>query len=97
MVIAVPSNVCVDAHAHADLGEADVAGARASGVDVDNDQGAGSTATPRLRLEAKVDAGQVRILNSDDASIDEDGFDHFVSDDSALRDAESRACSASAR
>jgi phage shock protein PspC (stress-responsive transcriptional regulator) len=97
MVIAVPSRVCVEATAHDGVGEVDVAGQSASGVDVDNHQGSGSTATPRLRLDAHLDAGELRILNSDDASIGGHDFGPFTADDSALRDAESRACVAGAR
>jgi phage shock protein PspC (stress-responsive transcriptional regulator) len=91
-VIAVPSKVCVDATAHAGVGQVDVAGVRADGVNVDNDQGSGSTGTPRLRLDATVDAGELRVVNSDDASLDSHGFQAFGTDSSALRDAEARAC-----
>jgi phage shock protein PspC (stress-responsive transcriptional regulator) len=97
MVVAVPSSVCVESTAHAGVGQVEVAGESASGVDVDNDQGSGSTATPRLRLDAHLDAGQLRVINSDDASIDNRDFGPFAADDSALRDAESRACGGGGR
>jgi phage shock protein PspC (stress-responsive transcriptional regulator) len=97
MVVAVPSKVCVASTAHAGVGQVEVAGESASGVDVDNDQGSGSTATPRLRLDAHLDAGELRVVNSDDASIDDRHFGPFAADDSALRDAESRACAGRGR
>src|SRR5919197_331283 len=90
MVVAVPSKVCVESTAHAGVGQVEVAGESASGVDVDNDQGSGATATPRLRLDAHLDAGELRVVNSDDASIDDRHFGPFAADNSALRDAESR-------
>jgi hypothetical protein len=91
MVVAVPPRVCVDAHAHAGIGEADVAGQGASGVDVDNTLGRGSTSTPRLRLDATVDAGEVRVINSNAVSIGR-GPGNLAGDDPALRAAEARAC-----
>ena len=97
MVVAVPSKVCVSSTAHAGVGQVNVAGESASGVDLDNNQGSGSIATPRLRLDARVDAGELRVVNSDDASIDDHHFGPFSTDNSALRDAESRACSGRAR
>jgi hypothetical protein len=85
----VPSNVCVEAHAHAGAGQVEVAGARADGFDVDNAQGIGSTATPRLVLDASVDAGDLRVVNSDDAGL---GPGPSGTDAAALRAAQVKAC-----
>ncbi len=95
-VIAVPSNVCVEANAHAGAGQATVAGVQSSGFDVDNDQQDGSTATPRLVLDAGIDAGDLTVVNSDDASLSA-GQHGLGADATALRAAESRACKAGAR
>ena len=88
----MPSNVCVDVTAHAGAGRIDVAGTTADGLDVSSDQGTGSTATPRLLLDASVDAGELRVVNSDDASLGEGGLGWAGTDNAALRAAESRAC-----
>ena len=64
----------------------------ANSLDVSSDQGTGSTATPRLLLDASVDAGELRVVNSDDASLGEGGLGWAGTDNAALRAAESRAC-----
>ena len=69
LVVAVPSNVCVVVDAHVGMGELRVAGRQADGVDPEIDSFAGSRATPQLRLDADVDAGQLRVVNDDDADI----------------------------
>ena len=67
----VPERVCVAGTAHVGVGESDVAGERNDGVDVDHEAAAGANGTPRLELDATVDAGQLRVINSDTASDDE--------------------------
>ena len=93
LVVAVPSKVCVDANAHVGAGDSRVLGQQADGVDVDNDQNAGASAKPRLVLNASVDAGELRVVNDDDADLGD--HDLFVGiPDQALRDASVRACAA---
>ncbi len=69
----VPSRVCVVSTTHVGFGESEVAGERNDGADVDGSTGAGSTAVPRLVIDAGVDAGQLRIINSDSADVNDSG------------------------
>lgn len=94
-VVAVPSDVCVVADAHAGAGDLRIVGQRADGVDVDAASGEGSTATPRLVLHADADIGAVRVLNDDSADItDHFGgrFGHSSTGDDLAREANARAC-----
>lgn len=99
-VIAVPSDVCVVADAHAGAGNLRIAGQQADGMDVSALTGEGSRATPQLRLDADVDLGEIRVVNDDTAEIaayDDDGhrFDQsFHTDDPVARAANDRACAA---
>jgi phage shock protein PspC (stress-responsive transcriptional regulator) len=90
----VPEKVCVSGSTHVGIGESEVAGERNAGVDVDNSVGKGSLASPRLALDAKVDIGQLRVINSDTASVDRPGYgpDSFHEDTAPQRAAEARAC-----
>ena len=47
-----------------------VAGQQSDGWDVDLATGAGARGRPQLRMNADVDAGEIRIVNDDDISID---------------------------
>jgi phage shock protein PspC (stress-responsive transcriptional regulator) len=90
----VPERVCVTGTTHVGAGESEVAGERNDGVDVDHTAAADATATPRLDIDASVDAGQLRIINSDTADVDNAGFGPgpFHEDTAPLRAAEARAC-----
>lgn len=92
----VPERVCVSGPTHVGVGESEVTGARNEGVDVDHTAGAGSGAEPRLELDATVDVGQLRVVNSDTADIDDVGYDtdSFREDTAPLRAAEARTCAA---
>ena len=101
VVVAVPSDVCVVADAHAGAGDLLVAGQQADGVDVDLRSGDGAGGKPQLRLDVEADLGQVTVVNDDDADIsnpnrdwdhDWDGVDH--GNDAAMRSANARACAA---
>ena len=61
-----------------------MAGDQSEGVDVHSQANDGSTATPRLDLTGEVDFGELRIVNSDDADIDQGS--HFHSGDGLDRD-----------
>lgn len=90
----VPQRVCVDGPTHVGAGESEVAGERNSGFDVDQSAGSRTTAMPRLRIDADVDLGQLRVINSDTASVDRSGYGPgpFHEDTAPLRAAEVRAC-----
>jgi phage shock protein PspC (stress-responsive transcriptional regulator) len=92
----VPERVCISGKAHAGAGEMEVAGERNDGVDVDHRVGTGATAEPRLEIDASVDVGQLRIINSDTADVDNVGYGPgpFHEDTEPQRAAESRACEA---
>jgi phage shock protein PspC (stress-responsive transcriptional regulator) len=90
----VPARVCVTGTGHTGAGESEIAGERSDGVDVDHTVGAGSTGEPRLEIDARVDAGQLRVINSDTADVDNPGYgpDSFHEDTAPLRAAEATAC-----
>jgi phage shock protein PspC (stress-responsive transcriptional regulator) len=96
--VAVPERVCVQADLHAGAGELLVAGERSDGVDVDSRRNAGTIGTPRLDLTGEVDIGQIRVINDDDADLDEEyghRFRNGFRDDEdleAMRAASERAC-----
>jgi phage shock protein PspC (stress-responsive transcriptional regulator) len=92
----VPRRVCVAGTTHVGAGESEVAGEQNDGLDVDHDPGTGSRATPRLDLDASVDAGQLRVINSDTASVDGPGYGpgRVYVDTGPQRAAEARACAA---
>jgi phage shock protein PspC (stress-responsive transcriptional regulator) len=87
----VPERVCVTGETHVRFGESVVAGERNDGVDVDHFTAAGTTAVPRLEIDAAVDAGLIRVVNSDAADVDDAGRPAFV-DDATQADAQRRAC-----
>jgi phage shock protein PspC (stress-responsive transcriptional regulator) len=92
----VPERVCVQGKGHVGIGESEVAGERDSGIDIDHTVGSGSSATPRLELDADVEIGQLRVINSDTASVDRPGYGpgEFHEDTAPLRAAEARTCAA---
>jgi phage shock protein PspC (stress-responsive transcriptional regulator) len=90
----VPARVCVKASTHTGVGESEVAGERNGGLDVNHTAGAGANAVPRLEIDAKVDIGQLRVINSDTADVDNPGYGpgQFHEDTAPQRAAEARAC-----
>ena len=89
----VPERVCVAGSTHVGVGESVVAGERNDGVDVDHEAAAGSNGTPRLELDATVDAGQLRVINSDTADAGDSAYDQdSFHEDAPQRAAERRAC-----
>ena len=90
----VPARVCVAGTTHVGMGESEVAGERNDGLDVDHAAGEGSTAVPRLVIDASVDAGQLRVVNSDTADVDTPGYGPgpFHEDTAPQRAAEASAC-----
>jgi phage shock protein PspC (stress-responsive transcriptional regulator) len=91
--VLVPTNVCIAGTTHVGAGESEVAGERNDGFDVDHRPAARSTATPRLELDAKVDIGQLRVINDNTADLSDPGYRVPFDDATApLRAAEQRAC-----
>jgi len=90
----VPSDVCVAGTAHVGAGETEIVGERNSGLGVDHSVGSAASAVPRLQLDAELDVGQLRVINSDTASVDNPGYGPgpFHEDTAPLRAAEARAC-----
>jgi phage shock protein PspC (stress-responsive transcriptional regulator) len=90
----VPERVCVTGTTHVGAGESEVAGERNDGFDVDHTPATGASKAPRLDIDASVDAGQLRVINSDTADVDRPGFGPgpFHEDTAPQRAAEARAC-----
>ncbi len=93
MLILVPEDVCVDGDIDADYGVVEVAGSETS-----ESLTSGYSATPRLDLDAHIDAGKIEVVNDDDADIDRDDFDgrNDIARDE-LRDRMESACAQAAR
>lgn len=70
MLIAVPENVCVDGNAGADYGVVEIGGNETTDA-----LEADYSATPRLELDAHIDAGKIEIVNDNDANLERDHFD----------------------
>jgi phage shock protein PspC (stress-responsive transcriptional regulator) len=93
--IFVPAKVCVVGSTHVGAGESEVVGQLNQGFSVDDSPGPVATAAkPRLVLDAEVQAGQLRVINSSHASVDNPGYGPgpFHEDTAPLRAAETRAC-----
>jgi phage shock protein PspC (stress-responsive transcriptional regulator) len=86
MLVLVPEDVCVDGDIDSRYGIVEIAGEESS---VSSDSG--YTATPRLELDAELDAGKIEVVNDDDVRFG----DRFGNDDIArdeLRDRMAAAC-----
>jgi phage shock protein PspC (stress-responsive transcriptional regulator) len=92
--IFVPERVCVAGSTHAGVGESQVAGEQNDGLDVDHTTATGPGTFPRLEIDARVDVGQLRVINSNTADIDDPGYGSgpFDGDLAPLREAEASAC-----
>ncbi len=91
----VPANVCVVGSTHVGAGESEVVGRLNQGFNVDHSPGSSATtAKPRLVLDAKVQTGQLRVINNNRASVDKPGSGPgpYHEDSAPLRAAEARAC-----
>jgi phage shock protein PspC (stress-responsive transcriptional regulator) len=99
-VVNVPERVCVSADVHVGAGDTIVAGERNEGLGIDEAIEVGSTATPRLELDADVDLGELRVINSDAAEVSDVDDLHFRGpfddrgdvDVDTMREAEAKAC-----
>jgi phage shock protein PspC (stress-responsive transcriptional regulator) len=90
MIVSVPSNVCVDAHATGKAGELLVAGAQSDGVDPEVDQGQPQSGAPRLDLDAEVQLGQLVVTDQPPDELDTGGVDYDHNREEA--DAQRQVC-----
>lgn len=92
MIVSVPSDVCVDAHATAQGGELLVAGDQSSGVDAEVDKGEIATRAPRLELDAGIQFGQMIVTDKapEDVGRGPDGAEYDNNEEEA--DAQRRVC-----
>lgn len=92
--IFVPSRVCVVGAGHVGVGESEVVGERSWGFGSDQRVGSSSTARPRLEIDADVEVGQLRVVNSDTATVEnlDSRSESFDEDAIPQRSAEAEAC-----
>jgi phage shock protein PspC (stress-responsive transcriptional regulator) len=80
MIVSVPSNVCVHAHATGKAGELLIRGDQSDGIDPEVDQGLPRSNAPRLDLDADIQFGQVVVTDQDPDQVDHGGhgfdYDH---------------------
>ncbi|HET9120294.1 MAG TPA: PspC domain-containing protein [Solirubrobacterales bacterium] len=76
MIVSVPTNVCVHAHATGKAGELLVRGDQSDGIDPEVDQGLPRSQAPRLELDADIQLGQLIVTDQDPAAITEHGVDY---------------------
>lgn len=73
-VVAVPPNVCITTDFLTRAGNSAVAGDNSDGFDVHSNVNAGAAATPRVNITGELDFGEFRVINDDDADIDNHRF-----------------------
>ena len=87
MLVLVPEDVCVDGHIDSRYGIVEIAGEESS-----ESLASGYSATPRLELDASLDAGKIEVVNADHVGYG----DHFGGNDgiarAELRDRMDAAC-----
>lgn len=80
MVVSVPSNVCVHAHATGKAGELLIRGDKSDGIDPELSQGLPRSNAPRLDLDAEIQLGQIVVTDQDPDEVDHGGhgfdYDH---------------------
>ena len=87
MLIVVPEDVCVDGDIDSRYGVVEIAGEESS-----ESLASGYSATPRLELDAHLDAGKIEVVNDDDVGLGDNfgGNDGIARDE--LRDRMEAAC-----
>jgi hypothetical protein len=90
MIVSVPEDVCVDAHATVKAGELLVAGDRSDGVDAEVDQGEPTTNAPTLKLDAELQFGQLVVTDEDPDVVDDHDYDRDRNNEEA--DSQLRVC-----
>jgi phage shock protein PspC (stress-responsive transcriptional regulator) len=76
MIISVPTNVCVHAHATGKAGELLVRGDQSDGIDPEIDQGQPRSPAPRLDLNAEIQLGRLIVTDQAPADVTEHGFEY---------------------
>jgi phage shock protein PspC (stress-responsive transcriptional regulator) len=76
MIVSVPNNVCVHAHATGKAGELLIRGDQSDGIDPEIDQGEPRGNAPRLDLDAEIQLGQLIVTDQPPAAITEHGPDY---------------------
>jgi hypothetical protein len=92
MIVSVPSEVCVVAHATGKAGELLVAGDRSDGFDPEVDQGQPLTNAPRLELDAELQFGQMIVTDRDPDEVEDHGRFQDRDDDEEVADSQRRVC-----
>jgi phage shock protein PspC (stress-responsive transcriptional regulator) len=82
LVVAIPEDVCLEADAQVSAGAIDLDGNETDGLDVHDEAGIGTTQTPRLSLDAELDAGHVLVIGDDAAVLEGDWDDEGFGRDS---------------
>jgi phage shock protein PspC (stress-responsive transcriptional regulator) len=80
MIVSVPSNVCVVAHATGKAGELLVRGDQSDGIDPEIDQGEPRSNAPQLDLDAEIQIGQLVVTDRDPDAVAEHGPRRFDRD-----------------
>jgi phage shock protein PspC (stress-responsive transcriptional regulator) len=80
MIVSVPSNVCVVAHATGKAGELLVRGDQSDGIDPEIDQGEPRSNAPRLDLDAEIQIGQLIVTDQDPDDVADHGPRRFDRD-----------------
>jgi phage shock protein PspC (stress-responsive transcriptional regulator) len=95
-IVAVPESVCVSGELDSRAGELYLAGEDAEGIDPELDGGFATGSPPRLDLTGEVDIGVMRVINDDDADLDDQrhwrDHDEFTENDEEHREAMEAAC-----
>jgi phage shock protein PspC (stress-responsive transcriptional regulator) len=92
MIVSVPTNVCVHAHATGKAGELLIRGDQSDGIDPEVDQGLPSSNAPRLDLNAEIQFGQVIVTDQDPDDVDGHGHGFDYDHNRLSADQQDRVC-----
>jgi phage shock protein PspC (stress-responsive transcriptional regulator) len=92
MIVSVPPEVCVKAHATAKAGDLVVAGDRSDGWHADVDQGSPTTDAPTLELDASVQFGQIVVTDEDPVEFERHRGPDDDYDQKEMEEAQERVC-----
>jgi phage shock protein PspC (stress-responsive transcriptional regulator)/uncharacterized membrane protein len=92
MIVSVPSNVCVHAHATGKAGELLIRGDQSDGIDPEVDQGLPRSDAPRLDLDADIQFGQVIVTDQDPDEVDHGGHGFDYDHNRLSADQQDRVC-----
>ena len=93
MIVSIPPEVCVDAHATAKAGELLIAGDESDGWHADVDQGSPTTDAPVLELDSSLQFGQMIVTDEDPDEVEgEHGPDRNYDHNREMEDAQERIC-----